>query len=141
MSARTPLRARTLGAAAVIAALAGAALLPAGSAFAAAPTDATAKAAATAKVAAPSVTAHSSRSTVGAWQLFQITGQTSHIKAGTQLTLQQFRGGHWVSLPAVTTVTRSGAYSLRVELGIKGANQLRIVGGGAVSTTVTVSVR
>ena len=135
MSVRSSLRVRTLGAAAVVAALAGVAVLPA-AANAATPVPA-----ASAKAVAPAVTAHSSVTTVAAWKLFQVTGQTTGIKAGTELTLQQLRGGHWVALPAVTTVTRNGGYELRAELGLKGVNHLRIVGGGAVSNTLAVTVR
>ena len=135
MSARFSLRTRTLGAAAVIAALAGSVALPAVAANAATP------AAVSAKASAVSISAHSSASTVSAWQQFQITGSTGHIKAGTKLTVQQLRGGHWVSLPAVTSVTRNGSYGIRVELGLKGVNHLRLTGAGAVSNTLTVTVR
>ena len=83
---------------------------------------------------------HANRSSVGAWQQLVISGNTAHVKAGTQLTLQQLHGRSWVSLPAVTTVTRSGAFSIRAELGLKGAEHLRLVGGGAVSNTLVVTV-
>lgn len=135
MSARFSLRTRVLGAAAVVAALAGGVALPAASANAATP------AAATAKAPVAGISAHSSASTVSAWQQFQITGSTSHITAGTKLTVQQLRSGHWVSLPAVTSVTRNGSYTIRVELGLKGVNHLRLTGAGAVSNTLAVTVR
>jgi hypothetical protein len=125
MSVLTTLRVRTLGAAAVVAALAGVAVLPA-----------------TANAATPlTASAHASRSTVSAWQQFQVYGLTTHVKAGTRLTLQQEQHGRWVSLPAVTTVTRNGSYELRAVLGLKGTNHLRVIGGGAVSNTVVISVR
>ena len=92
-------------------------------------------------VAHASISAHANHSSVGAWQQLLISGGTSHIKAGTSLTLQQLHGRTWVSLPAVTTVTRSGAFALRAELGLKGAEQLRLVGAGVVSNTLTVTVR
>ncbi len=88
-----------------------------------------------------SISAHANRSSVGAWQQLVISGSTAHVKAGTRLTLQQLHGRTWVSLPAVTTVTRSGAFSLRAELGLKGAEHLRLVGAGVVSNTLTVTVR
>jgi hypothetical protein len=135
MSARLSLRTRTLGAAAVIAALAGTVALPAVAANAATPV------AASAKAAAAAITAHSSVPTVAAWHAFQVTGTTSHLPAGTHLTVQQLRAGHWVSLPAVTSVTRNGSYTIHLELGLKGVNKLRLVGGGAASNVLTVTVR
>ncbi|WP_034091584.1 hypothetical protein [Streptacidiphilus albus] len=92
-------------------------------------------------VAHASISAHANRTSVGAWQQLVISGSTAHITAGTRLTLQQLHGRTWVSLPAVTTVTRSGAFTLRAELGLKGAEQLRLVGAGVVSNTLTVTVR
>jgi hypothetical protein len=136
MSVLSTLRVRTLGAAAV-AALAGVAVLPA-AANAAAPLTVTS---ASAKATAPTASAHLSRSAVAAWQQFQVYGLTTHVKAGAELTLQQEQHGRWVSLPAVTTVTRNGSYELRAVLGLKGVNHLRVVGGGAVSNTVAISVR
>ncbi len=88
-----------------------------------------------------SISAHANHTSVGAWQQLTISGSTAHVKAGTRLTLQQLHGRTWVSLPAVTTVTRSGSFTLRAELGLKGAEHLRLVGAGAVSNTLVVTVR
>lgn len=57
------------------------------------------------------------------------------------MTLQHKQGAKWVSLPDTTTVHNKGTYSLRAKLGIKGKNQLRVTSGGAVSPTLTVTVR
>ncbi|MFK8848142.1 hypothetical protein [Streptomyces sp. Ac-502] len=87
------------------------------------------------------LTAKASTNAVKAWQEFRISGTSTGIKAGTKVTVQQKQGAKWVSLPASVTTNKTGAYSLRVKLGIKGVNQLRIAGGGAISPVITVTVR
>ncbi|MCQ4080049.1 hypothetical protein NGB36_05440 [Streptomyces sp. RB6PN25] len=126
--------------------VAGAALLAAaalsqgaGSAFAATPA-----AAATSVTATPaakvSITAKASTASVKAWQQFTVTGRTTGLAAGTGLTLQQKQHGTWVSLPARTVVNRDHSYYLRVELGLHGLNQLRIVSGSASSAVFEVTI-
>ncbi|MFD7662878.1 hypothetical protein [Streptomyces sp. NPDC059788] len=87
------------------------------------------------------LTAKASTGTVGVWKEFRISGTSTGIKAGTKVTVQQKQGAKWVSLPASVGVNKTGGYSLRVKLGIKGVNQLRVAGGGAVSPVITVTVR
>ncbi|MEV0263949.1 hypothetical protein AB0I49_21775 [Streptomyces sp. NPDC050617] len=87
------------------------------------------------------LTAKASATSVKAWEQFRISGTATGIKAGTTVTLQQKQGAKWVSLPASVAVNKSGTYSLRVKLGIKGKNELRIAGGGVVSPVLTVTVR
>ncbi|MCX4547306.1 hypothetical protein OG204_30495 [Streptomyces sp. NBC_01387] len=87
------------------------------------------------------ITAKPSVSSVKAWQLFRVTGTTTGLKAGSKVTLQQKQGAKWVTLPASAPVNRNGSYSLRVELGIKGKNQLRIVSGSTASPVFYVTVR
>ncbi|MFE7115725.1 hypothetical protein ACFU99_09920 [Streptomyces sp. NPDC057654] len=87
------------------------------------------------------LTAKASATSVKAWEQFRISGTATGIKAGTTVTLQQKQGAKWVSLPASVPVNKSGTYSLRVKLGIKGKNELRIAGGGVVSPVLTVTVR
>ncbi|MET8979468.1 hypothetical protein ABZX85_28095 [Streptomyces sp. NPDC004539] len=89
----------------------------------------------------PSITAKPSVTTVRAWQQFRVTGTTTGIKAGSKVTLQQKQRGKWVTLPAATPVNRTGGYSLRVELGLKGKNDLRIVNGTTASPVFNVTVR
>ncbi|MFE6051847.1 hypothetical protein ACFQ6N_13900 [Kitasatospora sp. NPDC056446] len=117
----------------------------AGTAMAAAPVAQTTPAVSAAAPVAPAVqagiTAKPSVSSVQAWQLFRVTGTTTGLKAGTTVTLQQKQHGAWVTLPASVATTRTGTYSLGVKLGIKGLNELRIVGGGAASPVFTVTVR
>ncbi|MFD6415419.1 hypothetical protein [Streptomyces sp. NPDC060194] len=114
-----------------------------GAAVAAAPVQASARAhgAVTAPAAKPKLTAKASVKSVRAWQQFRVSGSSTNLRAGTRVTLQQLQGKKWKSLPASMNTNRSGAYNLRVQLGIKGVNKLRIVGGGATSNTVTVTVR
>ncbi|MFE1771679.1 hypothetical protein [Streptomyces sp. NPDC059008] len=130
------LRYATVGAIAV-------SLLAGGSAAAfAAPQDLhTAKPVVAAAPAAASLTAKASVNSVKAWQEFRISGVAKGIKAGSNVTVQQKQGKKWVSLPAKAPVNKSGAYSVRVKLGIKGANQLRIAAGSTVSPVVAVTVR
>ncbi|MEU2790568.1 hypothetical protein [Streptomyces sp. NPDC007100] len=87
------------------------------------------------------LTAKASTGTVGAWQEFRISGTSTGVKAGTKVTVQQKQGAKWVSLPASVAVNKTGGYSLRVKLGIKGVNQLRVAGGGAISPVISVTVR
>ncbi|BCK69577.1 hypothetical protein Srufu_035300 [Streptomyces libani subsp. rufus] len=91
--------------------------------------------------AAASLTAKASATTVKAWEQFRITGVAKGIKAGTKLTVQQKQGTKWVSLPAQTPVNSSGAYAVRVKLGLKGVNQLRMATGSTVSPVLSVTVR
>ncbi|MFJ3221281.1 hypothetical protein ACIPLC_35850 [Kitasatospora sp. NPDC086801] len=102
----------------------------------------TAQQAAAQQVAAhASITAKPSVSSVQAWQLFRVTGTTTGLKAGTEVTLQQKQHGKWVTLPASVPTNRNGSYSLGVKLGIKGLNELRIVSGDIASPVFTVTVR
>jgi hypothetical protein len=89
----------------------------------------------------PSLTAHATVKSIRAWSQFRVYGSSSHLRAGTRVTLQQLQRKGWVSLPAHMNTNRKGAYSLRVMLGLKGVNQIRIAGGGAVSPVVKVTVR
>ncbi|MEW5351554.1 hypothetical protein E0E62_03465 [Streptomyces sp. 16-176A] len=93
------------------------------------------------QAAKASITATPSTSSVRAWQLFRVTGKTTGIKAGGNVTLQQKQHGKWVSLPASAPVSRSGSYSLGVKLGLKGKNDLRIVNGATASPVFGVTVR
>ncbi|KUL35626.1 hypothetical protein ADL22_26755 [Streptomyces sp. NRRL F-4489] len=91
--------------------------------------------------AAASLTAKASATTVKAWQEFRISGAAKGIKAGTKVTVQQKQGKKWVSLPAQAPVNTGGSYSVRVKLGIKGVNELRIAAGSTLSPVVKVTVR
>ncbi|MEU8679137.1 hypothetical protein [Streptomyces sp. NPDC048560] len=93
------------------------------------------------QVAHPALSATATASSVLAWQEFRVHGPARHIPAGTEVTLQQKQGGQWVSLPASMKTNRDHTYNLRVLLGVRGENALRIVGGGAVSPVVHVTVR
>ncbi|GLX52744.1 hypothetical protein Shyhy01_56940 [Streptomyces hygroscopicus subsp. hygroscopicus] len=116
-------------------ALAGTAMAATPAAHTVAPTGAR-----TATAAKPAITATPSVSSVRAWTLFRVTGKTTGIKAGSKVTLQQKQHGTWVTLPASTPVDRSGSYALRVELGLKGKNDLRMVSGGTASPVFGVTV-
>lgn len=91
--------------------------------------------------AAASLTAKASATTVNAWQEFRISGVAKGIKAGSKVTVQQKQGAKWVSLPASAPVNASGTYGVRVKLGLKGVNQLRVAAGSTLSPVVTVTVR
>ncbi|MFE9534569.1 hypothetical protein [Streptomyces sp. NPDC006691] len=87
------------------------------------------------------ITAKPSATSVGAWQLFRVTGTTTGLKTGSKVTLQQKQNGKWVTLPASAPVSRNGSYSLGVKLGLKGKNELRIVSGSTASAVFSVTVR
>ncbi|MFE7751245.1 hypothetical protein [Streptomyces sp. NPDC057428] len=88
----------------------------------------------------PALSAYATARNVAAWEEFRIHGSARNIGSGTPVTLQQKQGGRWVALPATMKTAASGEYSLRVKLGIRGENALRIVGGGAVSPVVRTTV-
>ncbi|QNE78864.1 hypothetical protein F0344_33530 [Streptomyces finlayi] len=92
-------------------------------------------------MALPALSATATATSVLAWQEFRVHGPARNIPAGTEVTLQQKRGSQWVSLPASMSTNLDHTYSLRVLLGVKGENALRMVGGGAVSPVVRVTVR
>ncbi|ARX81661.1 hypothetical protein SMD44_01059 [Streptomyces alboflavus] len=94
----------------------------------------------TAKVKA-ALTAKPSATSVKAWQELRVSGKATGIKAGTKVGLQQKQRGTWKTLPASTTVNKSGAYTLRVKLGLKGKNELRMKSGATLSPVFTVTVR
>lgn len=94
----------------------------------------------TAKVKA-ALTAKPSATSVKAWQELRVSGKATGIKAGTKVGLQQKQRGTWKTLPASTAVNKSGAYTLRVKLGLKGKNELRMKSGATLSPVFTVTVR
>lgn len=91
--------------------------------------------------ATAALTAKASATTVNAWQQFRIAGAAKGIKPGTKITVQQKQHTKWVSLPAQAPINTSGSYAVRVKLGIKGVNELRIAAGSTVSPIVKVTVR
>ncbi|GGT67773.1 hypothetical protein P6B95_00520 [Streptomyces atratus] len=125
---------------AVVGVLGAASLAIAGTAMAATPA-ANVVVAQKAVPAKAGITAEPSVSSVRAWQLFRVTGGTTGLKAGSKVTLQQKQHGKWVSLPASTSISRNGSYSLGVKLGLKGKNDLRIVSGTTASPVFNVTVR
>ncbi|KOU39628.1 hypothetical protein [Streptomyces sp. WM6378] len=125
---------------ATVGALSAACVALAGTAMAATPA-ASAPAAHQAVAAKAGITAKPSVSSVGAWQLFRVTGNATGLKAGSKVTLQQKQNGKWVTLPASAPISRNGSYSLGVKLGLKGKNDLRIISGTTVSPVFNVTVR
>ncbi|GAA2454947.1 hypothetical protein ACFPFX_34150 [Streptomyces mauvecolor] len=123
-----------------VGALSAACVALAGTAMAATPA-ASAPAAHQAVAVKAGITAKPSVSSVGAWQLFRVTGNTTGLKAGSKVTLQQKQNGKWVTLPASAPISRNGSYSLGVKLGLKGKNDLRIISGTTVSPVFNVTVR
>ncbi len=89
----------------------------------------------------PTLTAQATVRAIPAWHQFRVHGTAKNMRAGTRVTLQQMQGKRWVSLPAQMNTARNNTYNLRVKLGIKGLNKIRVVGGGAVSNTVQVTIR
>ncbi|MFE0175602.1 hypothetical protein ACFWZ2_25100 [Streptomyces sp. NPDC059002] len=87
------------------------------------------------------LTAKPSATSVKAWQELRVSGKATGIKAGSKVSLQQKQRGTWKTLPASTTVNKSGAYSLRVKLGLKGKNDLRVKSGATLSPVFNVTVR
>lgn len=91
--------------------------------------------------AEPVLTAKASVKEIKAWTLFSVTGSSKDLTAGSTVTLQQKQGKKWVTLPAKTKVNKSHKYALKVKLGLKGKNSLRMVGGGLVSPVFYIKVK
>ncbi|AZM51654.1 hypothetical protein DMA15_02855 [Streptomyces sp. WAC 01529] len=105
------------------------------------PSDNTGKGAALQTAPRPTLTAKASVKSIKAWHQFRVHGNSTRMRAGTRVTLQQLQGKKWVSLPIHMNTARNHTYNLRVKLGIKGPNKIRVVGGGAVSNVVQVTIR
>ncbi|MQY34586.1 hypothetical protein SRB17_25560 [Streptomyces sp. RB17] len=63
-----------------------------------------------------------------AWQQFRLRGVAGLVPCGTRVILQQQvakRG--WVDLPASMYTDARSTYTMRVVLGVKSHNQLRLV--------------
>lgn len=80
------------------------------------------------------------RTRAKAWEQFRLHGKVTGIKPGTVVQLQQKRRGTWKALPATSVVDRSGAYSMRVKLGMRGPQQVRTLVAGHPSNPVRVNV-
>ncbi|MEU3922432.1 hypothetical protein [Streptomyces sp. NPDC029004] len=91
--------------------------------------------------AGPTLTARATTDGVQAWQEFRVYGKARQLPPGTRVTLQQKQNGRWVTLPASMNLTQRSTYKMRVYLGLKGRNTLRIVGGGIASPPLKVRVR
>ncbi|MER7109969.1 hypothetical protein [Streptomyces sp. NPDC000229] len=80
---------------------------------------------------------------VRAWQQFRIRGVVKSLRPGSKVTLQQKQNRRWVSLPASMNTTSRSTYSMRVVLGMKGHNKLRLVDSRkrVVSPVINVWVR
>ncbi|MGW1910419.1 hypothetical protein ACWCQS_06615 [Streptomyces sp. NPDC002076] len=63
-----------------------------------------------------------------AWQQFRLRGVASNVPSGTRVTLQQEVGTRgWGNLPASMHTDTRSTYNMRVVLGVKGHNKLRLV--------------
>ncbi|MDT9685904.1 hypothetical protein RND61_28115 [Streptomyces sp. TRM76323] len=94
--------------------------------------------------AATAFSAQASAKNVRAWQQFRVRGVARNVPPGSRVTLQQkVRGGGWATLPASMNTNSRSMYNMRVVLGMKGHNKLRLVDSGrrAVSPVIDVWVR
>jgi hypothetical protein len=87
--------------------------------------------------------ANASVKTVRAWQQFRIRGTVKSLRPGSKVILQQKQFGRWTTLPASMNTTSRSTYSMRVMLGMKGLNKLRLVDSRkrVVSPVINVYVR
>ena len=128
---------------AAVAGVVTAGLLGAGAATAvAAPSDGHAPAAAQSaqEPVAKTNTVTADHTKVKPWQQFRLHGKVTGIKSGTTVYLQQKQGTKWKTLPGTSVVNRSGDYSIRVKLGMKGKQQVRTLISKTASNAVTVTV-
>ncbi|GAA2497834.1 hypothetical protein [Streptomyces gobitricini] len=94
--------------------------------------------------AAPTTaSANATVKSVRAWQQFRVRGVVKSLRPGSRVTLQQKQHGRWVTLPASMNTTSRSTYSMRVVLGMKGHNKLRLVDSRkrVVSPVINVHVR
>ncbi|MYT30169.1 MULTISPECIES: hypothetical protein [unclassified Streptomyces] len=77
---------------------------------------------------------------VKAGQTVTLSGRTKGIKLGSKLTVQHMNKGKWTTLHASTKTKHGGNYSVKVKLGKKGKEKLRVAHGATHSSTVTVTV-
>ncbi|MET9800272.1 hypothetical protein [Streptomyces sp. NPDC006368] len=98
---------------------------------------------AVARTAVTDASATTTAKSVRAWEQFRIRGVAKNLRPGSTVTLQQKQGKRWVSLPASMQTTSRSTYSLRVMLGFKGHNKLRMVDARKrpVSPVIDVWVR
>ncbi|MBC9714116.1 hypothetical protein H9Y04_16260 [Streptomyces sp. TRM66268-LWL] len=76
---------------------------------------------------APTLTALATTRSVTVHEEFRVGGKAAAFPAGTEVTLQQWQRKGWVSLPAQVRTKKDGTYSMRVRLGMKGPNSLRVI--------------
>ncbi|MFC0622979.1 hypothetical protein [Kribbella deserti] len=127
------------GVAGVVLALGVAAALPANAATAEASGSAGAGAAAV-SVAAPTLSITGKPTTVKVWQQFVLSGKATGAKAGTKVVVQRWESNKWVTFPASTVTTKSGAYSIRVKSGRVGAQYYRTATAKVASAAVKITV-
>ncbi|MCQ0003122.1 hypothetical protein [Streptomyces sudanensis] len=93
---------------------------------------------------APRSSAEASATDVRAWQQFRVRGVARDVPPGTRVTLQQKtdRRG-WTTLPASVNTDSRSMYAMRVVLGMRGHNKLRLVDARrqVVSPVIDVRVR
>lgn len=126
----------------VVAASAAVALLGAGAATAvAAPHSGQSAPAHSAPSAAKTNTVTADKTHVKPWEEFRLTGKVTGITSGTSVHIQQKQGAKWVTLPGTSVVNKTGGYSIRVKLGMKGPQQVRTLVDKTPSNAVAVTVR
>ncbi|MEV3987386.1 hypothetical protein AB0J57_00595 [Streptomyces sp. NPDC049837] len=103
------------------------------------PSSAPGKAAAS-STALTTASAHATMKSVRAWQQFRIRGVIKSLRPGSKVTLQQKQGKRWVTLPASMNTTSRSTYSMRVMLGLKGHNKLRLVDSRKRAVTPVINV-
>ncbi|KUH40638.1 MULTISPECIES: hypothetical protein [Streptomyces] len=94
--------------------------------------------------AAPAFTAKASTKSVRAWEQFRVRGVARNLAPGSRVTLQQkLSGRSWTTLPASMNTNSRSKYNMRVVLGMKGHNKLRLVDNSrrVVSPVMDVFVR
>ncbi|MFC8920793.1 hypothetical protein E2C00_16480 [Streptomyces sp. WAC05374] len=104
------------------------------------PSSAPHKPAAAAGTALANASANTTMKSVRAWQQFRIRGVIKSLRPGSKVFLQQKQGKRWVSLPASMNTTSRSTYSMRVMLGLKGHNKLRLVDSRKRVVTPVINV-
>ncbi|MFL4902454.1 hypothetical protein ACJ6WF_04560 [Streptomyces sp. MMS24-I2-30] len=88
-----------------------------------------------------SLTAEVSPASVKPGEEVRITGRTTGLKVGAEVTLQQDKNGKWTTVPGRSTVKQGDMYSVSTRPTAKGTQHYRVASGGTHSPSVTVTVK
>ncbi|MFE9609735.1 hypothetical protein [Streptomyces sp. NPDC006012] len=88
-----------------------------------------------------SLTADAYPTSVKPGEEVRITGRTTGLKVGAEVTLQQDKNGKWTTVPGGGTVKTGDTYSVSTRPTAKGTQYYRVASGDTRSPSITVTVK